>query len=108
MSLVIASLVMKSKISTRWQTVVPKEIREELGVGPDWTLSWEVRDGVAVVVPIPPDPVRALYGILKGRGGPTVADLLEERRRDRDREEAKEQRGWQRVDAAKVRKREAG
>jgi bifunctional DNA-binding transcriptional regulator/antitoxin component of YhaV-PrlF toxin-antitoxin module len=99
---------MRSKISTRWQTVVPKEIREELGVGPDWTLSWEVREGVAVVVPIPPDPVRALYGILKGRGGSLVEDLLEERRRDREREEAKERRGWERTDAAKARQRETG
>jgi hypothetical protein len=37
-----------------------------------------------------------------------VEDLLEERRRDRDREEAKEQREWARVDAATVRKREIG
>lgn len=89
-----------SKISTRWQTVVPKQVREELGVGPDWTLSWEVRDGVAVVVPIPPDPVRALYGIYKGRGRSLVEELLEERRRDREREEAKERRDWERIESA--------
>ncbi|HUP43214.1 MAG TPA: AbrB/MazE/SpoVT family DNA-binding domain-containing protein [Thermoanaerobaculia bacterium] len=94
---------MMSKISTRWQTVVPKQVREELGVGPDWTLSWEVQDGVAVVVPIPPDPVRALYGILEGRGGSMVEDLLEERRRDREREEAKERREWKRVEGPKGR-----
>lgn len=77
-------------------------------MGPDWTLSWEVREGVAVVVPIPPDPVRALYGILKGRGGPTVADLLEERRRDREREQARERREWDPGEAATGRRREAG
>lgn len=85
---------MQTKISTRWQTVVPKEIRQELGIGPDWTLDWEVREGVAVVFPIPPDPVRAMYGILKGRGGSMVEELLEERRRDRELEEAKEARMW--------------
>jgi len=89
-----------SKISTRWQTVVPKQIREELGMGPDWTLSWEVQDGVAVVVPIPPDPVRALYGIYKGRGRSMVEELLEERRRDREQEEAKERREWERIESA--------
>ena len=94
---------MMSKISTRWQTVVPKQVRDELAIGPDWTLSWEVRDGVALVVPIPPDPVRALYGILKGRGGSMVEELLEERRRDREREEAKERREWERLEAPKAR-----
>lgn len=97
-----------SKISTRWQTVVPKQIREELGLGPDWTLSWEVQDGVAVVVPIPPDPVRALYGLYKGRGHSMVEELLEERRRDREREEAKERRDWNRVDSATEPTRKAG
>lgn len=91
--LVIGSNIMQTKISTRWQTVVPREVRKELRIGPDWSLSWEVREGVAVVVPIPPDPVRACYGILRGRGGPSVEDLLEERRRDREREEAKEGEG---------------
>jgi bifunctional DNA-binding transcriptional regulator/antitoxin component of YhaV-PrlF toxin-antitoxin module len=95
---------MRGKISTRWQTVVPKEVRKELGIGPDWTLSWEVRDGVAVVVPIPPDPVRACYGILADRGGPSVADLLDERRRDREREEVNE-RGWGRGETEKERRR---
>lgn len=78
---------MQSKISTRWQTVVPREVREELGIGPDWTLSWGVRDGVAVVVPIPPDPVRASRGMLAGLDAPSVEDLLAERRRDRRRDE---------------------
>lgn len=99
---------MQTKISTRWQTVVPKDVREELGIGPDWTLSWEVREGVAVVVPIPPNPVRALYGIYKGRGRSMVEELLEERRRDREREEAKERREWERVESSAGRKRETG
>ena len=98
---------MRTKISTRWQTVVPREVRKELGIGPDWTLSWEVREGVAVVVPIPPDPVRACYGILRGGGGPTVEDLLDERRRDLEREEAKE-RGWSGGEARMGRKQAAG
>lgn len=77
---------MRTKISTRWQTVVPREAREELGIGPDWSLSWEVRDGLLLVVPIPPDPVRASLGMLKG-SGLSVEDLLEERRRDREHDE---------------------
>jgi bifunctional DNA-binding transcriptional regulator/antitoxin component of YhaV-PrlF toxin-antitoxin module len=82
---------MQTKISTRWQTVVPKEVREALAIGADWTLSWEVVDGIALVVPIPADPVRASLGMFKG-SGPTVEELLEDRRRERQRERELERR----------------
>lgn len=97
---------MRTKISTRWQTVVPKEVRKELEIGPDWTLSWEVREGVAVVVPIPPDPVRASLGMFKD-SGISVEELLEERRRERERErelERREEERWER----RKRKKETG
>lgn len=89
----------RTEITEDWYTVIPEEVRDELSIKPDWTLSWEVRDGVALVVPIPPDPVRAMFGVLKGRGGPTVEDLLEERRRERERERELERRDdewWER------------
>jgi bifunctional DNA-binding transcriptional regulator/antitoxin component of YhaV-PrlF toxin-antitoxin module len=92
---------MQTKISTRWQTVVPKEVREALAIGPSWTLSWEVVDGVALVVPIPPDPVRASLGMFKG-SGPTVEELLEDRRRERQRERELERRddeSWRQEEA---------
>lgn len=38
-----------SKITTKNQTTVPKEIREELGVGPSDVLHWEVVSGAARV-----------------------------------------------------------
>jgi bifunctional DNA-binding transcriptional regulator/antitoxin component of YhaV-PrlF toxin-antitoxin module len=101
--LVIALFIMQTKISTRWQTVVPRGVREELGIGPDWTLSWEVREGVMVVVPIPPDPVRASLGMFKG-SGMSVEDLLEERRRERERErelERREDERWERRERKK-------
>jgi bifunctional DNA-binding transcriptional regulator/antitoxin component of YhaV-PrlF toxin-antitoxin module len=78
---------MRTTLSTRWQTVVPREVREALSLAPHSKLSWEVRGGVAVVVPIPEDPVLGSLGILRGPGL-TTEDLLDERRRERDREEA--------------------
>ncbi len=78
---------MQTTISIRWQTVVPKEAREALGLTPRSKLSWEVRGGVAIVVPIPEDPVRGSLGILRDERL-TTEDLLEERRREREREEA--------------------
>jgi len=77
---------MKTTVSVRGQTVVPREIRDRLDIVPQTKLEWEVRDGVIIVYPIPPVPVRAAVGMLKGEG-PTTDDLLEERERERQREQ---------------------
>jgi len=86
----------ESRVYERGQTVVPKKIRDALGVEQGSTLVWEVQDGVARVIAIPEDPVAALRGILKGRE-PTfeqfLADRNAERRRERDLE-ADEERRW--------------
>ena len=81
---------MKTTVSVRGQTVVPWEIRERMGIVPQTRLEWQVEDGVIVIYPIPPDPIQAAVGILKGRG-PTTNDLLVERRRERQREQAQEE-----------------
>jgi AbrB family looped-hinge helix DNA binding protein len=81
-------MMKQTKVSVRGQTVIPQEIREQFGIKPNTKLAWSTQNGVIVVVPIPEDPVRALVGILKGRG-PTTADLLAERRADLEMEEKK-------------------
>lgn len=75
----------QSKVSVRGQTVIPQEVRERLGIKPNTRLAWFVRDGVATVVPIPEDPVRASFGMLKGSGF-TFRDFLDERNRERAEE----------------------
>lgn len=80
---------MKSKVSVRGQTVIPKEIREALGITPETTLHWNLRNGYIVVHPVPKDPVAASVGILRGKGLSTQG-FLEERRREREWELAKE------------------
>jgi bifunctional DNA-binding transcriptional regulator/antitoxin component of YhaV-PrlF toxin-antitoxin module len=77
---------MKTTVSVRGQTVVPRAIRERMGIVPQTKLKWQIVDGVIVVQPIPPDPVQAAVGILKGRG-PTIDDLLAERQQERQREQ---------------------
>ena len=69
--------------------MVPKAIRDALGIGPCSVLAWQVRDGIAEVYCIPEDPVRAARGMLRGKGI-SVADLLEERRLDRESEARRE------------------
>ena len=75
----------ESKVYDRGQTVVPKTIRDAMHVEEGSTLVWQVEEGVAQVVAIPKDPVRALYGIMKDKG-PTFREYLAERNAERERE----------------------
>ena len=76
---------MHSVVSVRGQTVIPLSIREEMGITQKTLLEWKVKNGLIIVMPIPPDPVRSALGILKGKGLSTE-DLLDERKADREHE----------------------
>lgn len=73
---------MKSVVSVRGQTVVPKEVREALGIKPGTMLSWSVKNGSVVVQPLPDDPIGALKGILRDSGY-TFEQFLAERQAER-------------------------
>ena len=75
---------MQTTVSVRGQTVIPRPIREELGITPATRLEWKVENGVIIVLPLPSDPVQSAVGILKGHG-PTTSELLAERRADREK-----------------------
>ena len=77
---------MQSVVSVRGQTVIPKEVRDELGIGPKSRLRWDVTNGSAVVRVIPEDPVEALRGVLKDTEW-TTDILLAERDADKRRDE---------------------
>jgi AbrB family looped-hinge helix DNA binding protein len=86
----------QSGVYARGQTVIPKRIREALAIEYGSRLHWELREGVIHVIPIPKDPVAALYGIMKGKG-PTYEEYLAERNAERERErqlEAEQERRW--------------
>ncbi len=76
---------MQSTVSVRGQTVIPRPIREELGITANTRLQWKVKHGVIIVFPIPEDPIQAALGILKGRG-PSTEELLAERKAEREKE----------------------
>ncbi len=82
----------ESKVYDRGQTVVPKAIRDAMRVEEGSTLVWQVEEGVAQVMAIPKDPVRALYGIMKDKG-PTFQEYLAERNAERQRERELEAHG---------------
>jgi AbrB family looped-hinge helix DNA binding protein len=78
---------MESKISKRWQTVIPAAIRRRHKIREGDTLEW-IDDGQTIrVVPIPVDPVGALRG--RARGQRLTAKLLSARQADRQRERRK-------------------
>ncbi|MGM0426136.1 MAG: AbrB/MazE/SpoVT family DNA-binding domain-containing protein [Thermodesulfobacteriota bacterium] len=69
------------KISSKGQVVIPKQIREALGIEPGQKILFRLMGQNAQIVPLPDDPIKALRGILKG--GPSLAgELLEERKKD--------------------------
>ncbi len=74
---------MRSTITARGQTVIPAEIRRQFHLSPQDRLEWIIDKGAIRVVPVKADPVEAFRG--QGKGG-TVARLLAERKRDRERE----------------------
>jgi AbrB family looped-hinge helix DNA binding protein len=79
----------QSAVSSKGQTVIPKEIREALGLKEGQKLAWVLREGRLRVIPIPEDPVEALRGFLKGYG--TYEEWLAERNAERERERLKDE-----------------
>ncbi len=75
---------METTISRRGQTVVPAAIRAKYNIKDGDHLAWIDSGQTIHVIPIPADPIKALYG--SGRGQNLTAKLLEERRKDRERE----------------------
>jgi AbrB family looped-hinge helix DNA binding protein len=76
---------MLSTVSVRGQTVIPRQIREELGITPSTRLEWKIRNGAIIVLPLPRDPILSAVGILEGRGFST-SELLADRKADREKE----------------------
>lgn len=64
----------KSTITVKYQTTVPKEVRQKLGVGPKDSLQWEVVGNHVRVTASAPD-LRNLRGIFKVGPGDPVKDV---------------------------------
>ena len=73
------------KVSPKGWVFIPKELRDKHEISPGSEVQVVELGNVLVLIPVPPDPVAALRGMLKD--GPSLtADLLEERARERSLE----------------------
>jgi bifunctional DNA-binding transcriptional regulator/antitoxin component of YhaV-PrlF toxin-antitoxin module len=70
---------LKTSITSKGQTTVPKAIREVLGVGPHDDVYWDIVDGTVTVSAGDPDFFRWFGSIRVGRGS-VAADLANARR----------------------------
>jgi len=77
------------KVSEKGWVVIPKELRKKYGIRPGSKVSFVDLGGSVVLVPIPEDPIEAFRGIWKDDGSSWTEEIVEEHRRDREREEAK-------------------
>jgi antitoxin PrlF len=89
---------MTHKVGTKGQVVIPKAIREEIGIGPGDEVDFEA-DGVEVRMRRAVDDpqarareIEALRGAWADTPGGGTEDLVTERRQERDREERMAQR----------------
>jgi antitoxin PrlF len=88
---------MTHRVGIKGQVVIPKAIRDEIGIKPGDEVTFEPNGSEVRVRRVNDDPkhrvdgIRALRGVWAGSGGGTK-ELLEERRRERDAEERMAQR----------------
>ncbi len=76
-------------ISSKGQLVIPKEIREALGLKSRQKLLLKLVKGHAEIEPLPDDPIEHLCGIFKDHPRSLTAELLKDREEDKKREEKK-------------------
>lgn len=76
---------MKSQVSARGQTVIPKKVRDQLGIQANVQLEWLVMGKAAIVLPVSDNPIQEAYGILKG-GRASTRSLLRFRAEDKELE----------------------
>jgi AbrB family looped-hinge helix DNA binding protein len=69
------------RTSSKGQIVIPKQIREKLGIGPGKKVLFRLVGNHAEIVPLSDEPVKAMRGVLRADSS-LAEELLEERRKD--------------------------
>ena len=56
-----------AQLTQKGQILVPKHLRQKLGLKPGGKVHLAEEEGRLVLTPVPPDPIQAVTGFLKGR-----------------------------------------
>ena len=80
--------IMKAKVSAKGWIVIPAALRKHFGLKPGTIVEVQEMDEKIVITPGTKDPVDEFYGKLGGKRSLTEA-LIEDRRKELSREEAK-------------------
>lgn len=75
-------------VTTKGQLVIPARIRRKLGIKPGTKVCFVERGGEILFQPVTKEYIRSVCGMLKSTTSVTQ-ELLTERKKDREREEAK-------------------
>jgi AbrB family looped-hinge helix DNA binding protein len=70
------------RVYAKGQIVLPKEIRNKMGITPGKALSVKWVDDHVEIRSLPDDPIEFLTGFLKDQPGSLAADLLADRKND--------------------------
>ncbi len=70
------------KTHAKGQIIMPKDIRDKLGIKPGTAVSINVVDDHVEIRPLPDDPIEFLTGIFKDHPRSMAEQLLEERKKD--------------------------
>ena len=79
---------MNVRVSSKGQIVLPVEIRKKYGIEAGTHLTLVDMAGVIYLVPVGSDPLGELTGMLEDVEGLSSEALIQERRAERDRDEA--------------------
>ena len=78
-------MVETSVVTTKGQVVIPRRIRNKLHISKGTRVCFEPHNDGVVLKPLTPEYFKKMAGIL-GTGGKVTKALLEERAKDRERE----------------------
>jgi AbrB family looped-hinge helix DNA binding protein len=74
-----------TQLTQKGQILVPKHLRRKLGLKPGGKVHLDEEQGRLILTPVPPDPIEAATGFLKGKFSLTN-DLRREHREEARRE----------------------
>ncbi len=81
---------MKSTVSSRGQVSIPARLRRKYGIEPEAQVEWIEEGSALKLLPLPANPVKAFRGA--GRGRYTSKRLVQDRRKERLKEDARDRR----------------